>query len=134
MNLIWLFRLSACCGNFFFLNVYGEVVLLSTSLFYFLIFLKICTTNHVFKRKIWDKFTEFTFWKYSNLQSETKEISKFQKMNEVNFPEISRIDILFLLNHMWKVLKEHTRVKLHKIQSININKVNKKNSITPTLQ
>ena len=25
--------------------------------------LKICTSNHMFKREIWDKFTEFTFLK-----------------------------------------------------------------------
>ena len=24
----------------------------------------ICTSNHMFKRKIWDKFTEFTFLKF----------------------------------------------------------------------
>ena len=31
----------------------------------------------MFKREIWDTFTEFTFL-------------KFQKMNEVNFPQINR--------------------------------------------
>ena len=39
----------------------------------------ICTSNHMFKREIWDKFTEFTFLKF--------QISKYQKMNEVNFPK-----------------------------------------------
>ena len=51
-----------------------------------LIFL-ISTSNHMFKRQIWDKFTEFTFL------SETREISKFQKMNEINFSQISRINM-----------------------------------------
>ena len=36
----------------------------------------ICTSNHMLKREIWDKFTEFTFL-----------IPKFQKMNEENFPQ-----------------------------------------------
>ena len=26
---------------------------------------QICTSNHMFKREIWDKFTEFTFLKAS---------------------------------------------------------------------
>ena len=65
------------------------------------------------------------------------EISKFQKMNEVNFPQISRINMWFLVNHMWQALKEHTRVRItkkKKKQSTNINKFNKHNSITPTIQ
>ena len=33
--------------------------------------------NHMFQSKIWDKSTEFTFLS-----------SKFQKKNEVNFPQI----------------------------------------------
>ena len=66
----------------------------------------------MFKREIWDKFTEFTFLKFWNLPSETREISKFQKMNEVNFPQISRVNMLFLDNHMWQALKEHTRVRI----------------------
>ena len=47
----------------------------------------------MFNREIWDKFTEFTFLKFSNLPSETREISKFHQMNEVNFPQISRINM-----------------------------------------
>ena len=50
---------------------------------------KISASNHMFKRKIWDKFTEFTFLEFLNLF----EFSKFQKMNEVNFSEISRINM-----------------------------------------
>ena len=50
-------------------------------------------SNHMYKRKIWNKFTELTFLKFENLPSETREISKFQKMNEVNFPKISRINM-----------------------------------------
>ena len=38
---------------------------------------EICTSNHMFKREIWDKFTKFSFF-----------ILKFQKINEVNFPKI----------------------------------------------
>ena len=53
----------------------------------------ICASNHMFKRKIWDKFTEFTFLKFWDPPSETREISKFQKINEVNFPQILRINI-----------------------------------------
>ena len=37
---------------------------------------------------------------------------KFIKINEVNFPQTSRINMWFLFNHMWKALKEHTRVKI----------------------
>ena len=53
----------------------------------------VSTSNHMFKREILDKFTEFTFLKFSNLPSETREISEFQKMNEVNLPQISRINM-----------------------------------------
>ena len=42
----------------------------------------ICTSNQMFRREIWDKFTELT-----------QEISKFQKMNEVNVPQISQINM-----------------------------------------
>ena len=52
-------------------------------------------------RKIWDKFTEFTFLN-------SREISKVQKNSEVNCPQISRINMWFLINHMWQALKEHT--------------------------
>ena len=39
----------------------------------------------MFKREIWDKFTEFTFLKFWNLPSETREISKFQKNERGKF-------------------------------------------------
>ena len=45
----------------------------------------------MFKREMWDKFTEFTFLKFWNLPIETREIPKFQKMNEVNFPQLSHV-------------------------------------------
>ena len=53
----------------------------------------------MFKKEIWDNFNEFTF-------------SKLQKMKEVNFSQISRINKWFLVNHMWQALKEHTRVRI----------------------
>ena len=58
---------------------------------------------------------------------------KISKMSEVNFPQISQINMWFLVNHMWQALKEHTRVRITQ-KTININKFNKHNSITPTLQ
>ena len=54
-------------------------------------------------------------------------------MNEVNFPQISRIKMRFLVNHMLQAFKEHTRVRIIQ-KTININKFNKHDSITPTLQ
>ena len=42
--------------------------------------IRISTNDHMFKREIWAKFTEFTFLKLWNLRSETREIWKFQKM------------------------------------------------------
>ena len=39
-------------------------------------------------------------------------ISKFQTMNEVNFSQISRINMWFLVKYMWQALKEHTRVRI----------------------
>ena len=53
----------------------------------------ICTSNHMFKVEIWDKFTEFTFLKFLNLPRFTREISKFQKMNKGNFPQILQINM-----------------------------------------
>ena len=46
---------------------------------YFFIPRMIITSNHMFKREIW---------------------AKFQKMNEVKFPKISRIKMWFLVNHI----------------------------------
>ena len=62
----------------------------------------------MFKREIWDKFTELTFLKF--------------------FPN-------FTNKHV--IQGEHTRIhkgKNYKKKSININKFNKHNSINPTLQ
>ena len=64
----------------------------------------------------------------------SSEISKLQKINEVNFPQISRINMRFLFNHMWQALKDHTRVRITQKESVNINKFNMHNFITPTLQ
>ena len=87
---------------------------------------KISTSNRMFKREIWNKFTEFTFLKFWNLKNL---ISKFQKMSKVNFLQISRINMWFLVNHMWQALKEHTRVRITQKnnQSISTNLIN----ITP---
>ena len=73
---------------------------------------RICNSNGMFKREIWNKFPEFTFLKFWNLLSETREISKFKKISDVNFPQISRINMWFLVNYMWQALKEHTRVRI----------------------
>ena len=51
----------------------------------------------MFKREIWDKF---------------------QKMNDVNFPQISRINMWFLVNQIWQALKKYTMVRI-KQKSIN---------------
>ena len=72
----------------------------------------------MFKTKVWDKFTEFTFLKFWNLTIETREISKFQKMNEASFTQISRINMWLRVNYMWQALKEHTRVII-KQEAIN---------------
>ena len=75
---------------------------------------QIYASNHMFKREIWDKLNKFTFLKFRNLLSETREISKFQKMNEVNFLKVSWINMWFLVNDMQQalsVIKEHTRVR-----------------------
>ena len=74
--------------------------------------IKVCTSNYMFKKEIRDKFTEFTFLKFWNLPSQMREISKFQKMNEVNFTKISRINMWVPINHMWQALKEHTRARI----------------------
>ena len=44
-------------------------------------------------------------------------------MNEINFPQISRINMWFMGNHMWQALKEHTRVRITQKnnQSISTN-------------
>ena len=74
--------------------------------------LTLSASNNMFKREIWDKLTEFTFLKFWNLHSETREISKFQEINNVNFPQISRVNMWFLFNHMWQDFKEHTSVRI----------------------
>ena len=62
----------------------------------------------MFKREIWDKLTKFTFLKFVWNEGDFK----ISKINEVNFPQISRINMWFLVNHMWQALKEHTRVRI----------------------
>ena len=46
--------------------------LITLQILIFFTYLIICTSNHIFKREIWDKF---------------------QKVNEVNFPQITRINM-----------------------------------------
>ena len=48
----------------------------------------------MFIRQIWGKFTSFFFW---NLPCFTREVSKFQKMNELNFPQISFLNMWLLV-------------------------------------
>ena len=62
----------------------------------------------MFKREIWDKLTKFTFLKFVWNEGDFK----ISKINEVNFPQISRINMWFLVNHMWQALKEYTRVRI----------------------
>ena len=85
----------------------------------------ISTSNHMFKRQIWDKFTELTFLKFWNFPSKARENSKFQKMNEVNFPQISRINMWFLVNHMLQALTCFTWEisKFQKVNSINLSQI-----------
>ena len=45
------------------------------------------------KKEIWDILTEFTFF-------EILKDFKISKMNKVDFPQISRINMPFLVNHM----------------------------------
>ena len=47
----------------------------------------------MFKKEIWDILTEFTFF-------EILKDFKISKMNKVDFPQISRINMPFLVNHM----------------------------------
>ena len=67
-------------------NNYCSVGVMELSLFNllilndcFLCFLRAChmwlNRNHMFKREIWDKFTEFTFLKFCNLPSETSKLT-----------------------------------------------------------
>ena len=62
----------------------------------------------MFKREIWGKFTELTFLKFQNL----------------NFPQISRINMLFLVNHKWQNLKEHTRIRITQKQPVSTDLLN----------
>ena len=97
--LFWNFPLMIC--KFLVLFPHSKNIRMSTL---------ISTSNRMFKREILDKFTEFTFLKFWNFPSERREISKFQEMNEVNFPHVSRM--WFLFNHMLQALKEDTRVRI----------------------
>ena len=56
-----------------------------------------------------------------NLPSSLFWNSKFQKMNETNFPQTSRIKMWFLVNHMLQAFKEHTRVRIIQKQLISTN-------------
>ena len=67
-------------------NNYCSVGVMELSLFNllilndcFLCFLRAChmwlNRNHMFKREIWDKFTEFTFLKFCNLPSESSKLT-----------------------------------------------------------
>ena len=47
-----------------------------------------------------------------NLPSSLFEILKCPEWNEINFSQIFRINMWFLVNHMWQVLKKHTRVRI----------------------
>ena len=62
----------------------------------------------MFKREIWDKLTKFTFLKFVWNEGDFK----ISKINEVNFPQISRINMWFLVNHMWQALKEHLMIRI----------------------
>ena len=82
----------------------------------------------MFKKEIWDKFTESTFLKFWNLPSETKEISKFQKVTEelkkwIHFPQISRINMWLLVNHMLQAHKGKSYTKITQSISTNLIKI-----------
>ena len=67
----------------------------------------------------WKLFHETLHLSLLKSPSETRKISKSQKMNEVNYPQISWINIWFLVNHTWQALKEHTRVRIAQKTTIN---------------
>ena len=50
---------------------------------------RISTSNHMLKREIWDKFNEI----WDKFTETHQKISKFQKMKDVNFPQISQINV-----------------------------------------
>ena len=81
----------------------------------------ISTSNHMFKREIWDKGTESTFLKFWNFPSKRREISKFQKMDQLNFPQISRTNMWSLVNHMLQALTCFTR-EISKFQKSELGK------------
>ena len=74
----------------------------------------VSTSNHMFTREIWDKFTEFTFLKFS--------------------PNFTNKHVIPGLSHMTSSQKAHKGKNYTKKQSININKFDKHNSITPKMQ
>ena len=51
---------------------------------------EICTSDHMFTSGIWDKFIKFAFYLFWNLPNKTREILKFQKMNEATLSQISQ--------------------------------------------
>ena len=93
--------------------------------------MKISTSNHMFKREIWDKFTEFTFLKFLNLPSKTREISKFQNMRGKFSQNFTDKHVIPGQSHVTSPQRAHKGKNYTK--TININKFNKHNSITPTL-
>ena len=53
------------------------------------------------------------FWNFKISRVKRGRYSKFQKMYGVNkFPHYLRINMWFLVNHMWQALKENTRVRI----------------------
>ena len=75
---------------------------------------KISTSNHIFKGDIWDKFAGFTFLKFWNLLSKTREISKLQKNERGKFsPNFTNKHDSWLIIHD-KLLKSTQGLELHK--------------------
>ena len=73
----------------------------------------------MFKREIWDKFTEFKISKNKR--------GKFS-------PNFMNKHVIPGQSHVTSSQRAHKGKNYTKKQSININKFNKHNSITPTLQ
>ena len=64
----------------------------------------------MFKREIWDKYTEDTFLKFWNLKKKIKFWDfKISKNERDKLSQISRINMWFLVNHVWQALKEYNQ-------------------------
>ena len=63
----------------------------------------------MFKREIWDKFTEFTFLKFWNLNIWDFKLSNNERGQ---FSPNFTIKHVILVNHMWQALKEHAGVRI----------------------